>query len=95
MKKKAKQYKAQVDKWAKQAATGKITVGREVQQAAQRYLDDLKRSDIELRTTDPDLAINIIQNTLVHQQGETIEGEPLLGKPFILEPWQLFTIYIL
>lgn len=91
--KKAKQYKDQVKKWAEDCARGKNIVGAEVKMACQRYLDDLKRKDIELRTTEPDLAINIIQNTLVHQQGETIEGEPLLGKPFILEPWQLFTIY--
>ena len=91
--KKAKQYKDQVKKWAEDCARGKIVVGAEVKMAAQRYLDDLKRKDIELRTTEPDLVINIIQNTLVHQQGEDLNGEPLLGKPFILEPWQLFTVY--
>lgn len=90
---KAKQYKDIVKKWAENCAKGKLVVGKEIQQAADRYLKDLKRKDLELRTHDPDLAINIIQNTLVHQQGEDLEGNPLLGRPFLLEPWQMFTIY--
>lgn len=90
---KAKQYKEIVKKWAEDCSKGKLVVGKEVEQAAARYLKDLKRKDIELRTHDPDLVINIIQNTLVHQQGEDLEGNPLMGKPFLLEPWQLFTVY--
>lgn len=91
--KKAKQYKGIVKKWAEDCAKGKLIVGKEIEQAASRYLKDLKRKDIELRTHDPDLAINLIQNTLVHQQGEDLEGNPLMGRPFLLEPWQMFTIY--
>lgn len=91
--KKAKQYKAIVKKWAEDCAKGKLIVGKEIEQAASRYLKDLKRKDIELRTHDPDLAINLIQNTLVHQQGEDLDGNPLMGRPFLLEPWQMFTIY--
>lgn len=90
---KAKQYKDIVKKWAEDCASGKIVVGKEVAQACERYIGDLKRKDLELKTHDPDLVINIIQNTLVHQQGEDIEGNPLMGKPFLLEPWQLFTVY--
>lgn len=90
---KAKQYKDIVKKWAEECSKGKRIVGKEVEQACTRYLADLKRKDIELRTHDPDLVINIIQNTLVHQQGEDLEGNPLLGRPFLLEPWQMFTVY--
>lgn len=89
----AKKYKDIVKKWAEDCVKGKLVVGKEVVQAADRYLKDLKRKDIELRTKDPDLVINIIQNTLVHQQGEDLEGNPLLGRPFLLEPWQMFTVY--
>lgn len=90
---KAKQYKDIVKKWAEECSKGKRIVGKEVEQACTRYLADLKRKDIELRTHDPDLVINIIQNTLVHQQGEDLEGNPLLGRPFLLEPWQMFVVY--
>lgn len=92
-KKKAQQFKDEVKKWAEDCAKGKHIVGEEIKKACARYLADLKRKDLELRTTDPDLVINIIQNTLVHQQGEDLEGNPLLGRPFILEPWEKFVVY--
>lgn len=41
----------------------------------------------------PDFCIDIIENTLCHQQGEALDGSPLRGKPFKLEPWQKFIIY--
>ena len=86
-------YKKQVEKWAEDCVARKIIVGEEVVLACERYLADLKRDDIELRSTDPDFAINIIQGTLVHQQGEDLEGKPLLGRPFLLEPWEMFVVY--
>ena len=89
----AKSYKDIVKKWAEDCAGGKKNVGAEVALSCRRYLDDLMREDLELRPKDPDFAINIIQTTLVHQQGEDIEGRPLLGRPFLLEPWQMFVIY--
>lgn len=86
-------YKEGVVSWARQCIEGLNIVGKEVVLACERFLNDLEREDIELRTSEPDFAIGIIEKTLVHQQGETIDGEPLLGKPFILEPWQRFVIY--
>lgn len=61
--------------------------------ACKRFKKDLEREDIELRPRDPDIAINIIETMLVHAKGEDINGEPLLGKPFLLEPWQVFIVY--
>lgn len=89
----AKQYKNVAIKYAKDVVKNKIIAGNEVIKACKRFLKDLERKDIELRTTDADFAINIMQNTLVHQQGEDLDGNPLQGKPLILEPWQIFIIY--
>lgn len=89
----AKQYKAICIKYAKDVVKGKIVIGDDVVKACKRFLKDLERKDIELRTNDPDFAINIIQKTLVHQQGEDLDGNPLQGKPFILEPFQIFIVY--
>ncbi len=58
-----------------------------------RFLADLKRDDLELRKHDPDFVINIVQRIIVHKQGETLAGEPLMSKPFIFEPWQVFIVY--
>lgn len=79
--------------YAQKCVSGEIIIGAEVVDACKRYLEDLKREDLELRTHDPDLAINIMETTLVHAQGEDIEGRPLLGRPFILEPWEVFCVY--
>ena len=89
----AKQYKKTAIKYAKDVVSGKIIIGDDVVSACKRFLKDLDRKDIELRTTEPDFAINIMQTTLVHQQGEDLDGNPLQGKPLILEPWQIFIVY--
>lgn len=86
-------YEHEIKAWAEECAEGKRVAGEEVKAACRRYLTDRERDDLEFRTKDPDFAIGIIEKTLVHQQGETIDGEPLLGKPFLLEPWQKFVIY--
>ncbi len=30
---------------------------------------------------------------MVHKQGESIDGEPLMNKPMLLQPWQIFCVY--
>jgi len=86
-------YKAVAVRYAKDVVSGSIISGAEVIAACRRFLSDLERDDLELREHDPDLAINIMQTTLVHAQGEDIEGKPLLGKPFMLEPWEIFIVF--
>ena len=81
-------------KYAEDVVSGEEDrAGADIVAACQRFLDDLKRDDIELRTKDPDIAIGIIEKTLVHAQGEDLDGNPLLGKPFTLEPFQVFIVY--
>lgn len=89
----AEKYKNVCIRYAKDVVNGKIVIGNDVISACNRFLKDLERTDIELRTADPDFAINIMQKTLVHQQGEDLDGNPLQGKPFLLEPFQVFIIY--
>ena len=89
----AKRFKQVAVKYAKDVTDGKINTGAEIVAACKRFLADMERGDLELRSHDPDLAINIIQTTLVHAQGEDLEGRPLLGKPFILQPWEIFIVY--
>lgn len=88
-----KRYKKTAIEYARGCVDGSIIAGKEVVAACQRFLDDIEREDLELREREPDLAINIMQNTLVHAQGEDLDGTPLLGKPFILQPWQVFIVY--
>lgn len=88
-----KRFKKVAIQYAEDVTSGKTVAGKEIVYACQRFLDDLNRDDIELRTKDPDMAINIMQTMLVHQQGEDLEGNPLQGKPFILQPFQVFIVY--
>lgn len=90
---KAKRFKNVAIKYADDVISGKIVAGKEIVKACERFKKDLEREDLELRTKEPDLAINIMQTTLVHAQGEDLEGNPLQGKPFILEPFQVFITY--
>lgn len=89
----AKSYKSIAINYANEIVSGKKLAGKEVVLACQRFLDDLKRDDLELRSTDPDFVIGIIEGVIVHKQGEDINGESLVGKPLVLQPWQVFIVY--
>lgn len=82
----AKQYAADV-------IAGNIIASDDVINACKRFEADLKRTDLEVRCSQADLVINIIEKFFVHKQGESIEGIPLQGKPLKLEPWQVFIEY--
>ena len=86
-------YKDVAVKYARDAAAGRLIRGKEVADAARRFLTDLDRPDLQLHTKEPDFVIGIIERLLVHKQGETLEGVPLTGKPFVLQPWQVFIVY--
>lgn len=88
-----KDYKAIALQFADDCISGKKIVGQEIVAACERFQKDLGRDDLELRSHDPNLVIAIIESTLVHAQGEDLDGNPLLGKPFILQPWQIFVVY--
>ena len=88
----SKSFKEEVIQYAKNVVSGRIKSGGNKREC-ERFLKDLKRDDIELKTHDPDLVINIIQKIVVHKQGETIDGSPLMNKPLMLQPWQKFIVY--
>ena len=90
MAKKAKSHKEVAINYANAVIEHRIIAGAEIIAACMRFLDDLKRDDLEYRDKDPDLAINIIECTLVHNQGERLDGTSLQGEKFILEPFQIF-----
>lgn len=87
----AKSYKEVAIQYAKDAK--KANVGAEVKMACERFLNDLKRKDLELHTKEPDFVIGIIEKIMVHKQGEDINGKSLVNEPMILLPWQIFTVY--
>ena len=67
--------------------------GKEIVQACERFFKDLENGKYTFNPKDAEFVIQIIEKTFVHQKGEDMEGYPLRGKPFLLEPWQKFVVY--
>ena len=89
----AKTYKQIAVKYAKDIISGKQIACKEVINAAQRFIDDLNNTNvIEYKSHDADVIINIIETFMIHKQGEDINGNSLVGKPLILQPWQIFIV---
>lgn len=86
-------YKNVAVEYAQAVASGRKVAGADVKKACERFLEDLKRPDLELHTREPDFVIAIIERTMVHKQGEDLSGRPLLGTPFLLQPFQIFIVY--
>lgn len=80
-------------KYAEDVTSGIINAGAEIVKACERFLKDIERDDLELRSHDPDTAINIMQTFFVHNKGEDLDGNALMGKPFLLEPFEVFIVY--
>lgn len=79
--------------YAKSIVSGRKVACVETKQMCQRFLNDLKNPDYDFNPKDAEFVIQIIEKTFVHQKGEDMEGRPLRGQPFLLEPWQKFVIY--
>lgn len=90
--KKPKNY-AIVLGYARSIVDGHKIACKETRQMCERFLRDLENPDYDFRTRDPEFVIQIIEKTFVHQKGEDMQGRPLRGRPFLLEPWQKFVIY--
>lgn len=79
--------------YAQSITDGIKLAGEEIVQSASRFLSDLDNKSYDFRPKDAEFVIQIIEKTFVHDQGERLDGSPLRGEPFILEPWQKFIIY--
>lgn len=61
--------------------------------ACKRFLNDLQNPAYEFNPKNAEFVIQIIESTFCHQQGEKLDGTPLRGTPFLLEPYHKFIIY--
>ena len=93
MGKKTSTYLPIVEQYVGDVLSGRKNVGREVKLACERFNKDRENPEFELHTKEPDFVIGIIHKVMVHRQGETLDGKPLMNKPLILQPWQMFIIY--
>lgn len=89
---KAKNWPAVLE-YAESIRDGRKIACEELKQAVNRFFADLDNPEYEMDPKAPEFCIGIIEKTLCHQQGEKLDGTPLRGTPFLLEPWQKFIIY--
>lgn len=79
--------------YAQSIQSGKKIACIELRQAVGRFFNDLENPEYRLDSNGPEFCIRIIEKTIKHQQGERLDGTPLRGKPFRLEPFHKFIIY--
>ncbi|GAB1798635.1 terminase large subunit [Priestia megaterium] len=72
---------------------GTKPANREQIQGCERFLRDLKNTDYNFNPKDAEFVIGIIEKTFVHAQGEMLDGTPLRGTPFLLEPFHKYQVY--
>ncbi len=82
-----------VMEYAESIQDGSKPACKELRQAVDRFFRDLQNPAYEMDGKAPEFCIGIIEKTLCHQQGERLDGTPLRGNPFLLEPWQKFILY--
>lgn len=82
-----------VIEYAESIRDGRKVACKELKQAVDRFFKDLENDEFEVNPKAPEFCIAIIEKTIKHQQGEKIDGTPLRGKPFMLEPFHKFIIY--
>lgn len=86
-------YAEEVMVYAQGVVSGNIVANKERIKGCRRFLSDLESGKWDIRTKDADFVIGIIEKTFRHRQGQSLDGTPLRGKPFTLQPWHKFCIY--
>lgn len=79
--------------YAKGVVEGRIVANKYRIKGCQRFLDDLENPAFDFRLHDAEAAILIIEKTFVHRKGQRLDGTPIRGEPFLLEPFQKFILF--
>lgn len=79
--------------YAESIRDGRKVACEELKQTVNRFFADLDNPDYQMDPKAPEFCIGIIEKTICHQQGEKLDGTPLRGTLFLLEPYQKFIIY--
>lgn len=83
----------EVIEYAESIRDGRKIACIETRQAVDRFFRDLENPNYEMDFKDPEFCIEIVERLLCHEQGESLEGAPLRGTPFLLQTFHKFIIY--
>lgn len=84
---------AAVMEYAESIRAGEKKACLELRQAVDRFYRDLENPEYELDAKAPEFCIRVIESTLCHQKGEALDGTPMRGTPYLLQPFHKFIIY--
>lgn len=73
--------------------SGRKRACKRLKQAAERFKKDLENPAYSFEPKDAEFVIGIIEKTFVHEKGETLDGKPLRGQPFLLTSYHKFIVY--
>nr|UCS96232.1 MAG: terminase large subunit [Caudoviricetes sp.] len=73
--------------------SGTIVANKYRVKGCERFLKDLENPIYDFIPDDAEFVISIIESTICHQQGESLDGTPLRGTPFNLLPFHKFIVY--
>jgi phage terminase large subunit-like protein len=79
--------------YAASIVEGRKLANKEQIQGCERFFNDLKNPEYVFNPKDAEFVIGIIEKTFVHAQGEMLDGTPLRGTPFLLEPFHKYQVY--
>lgn len=79
--------------YAQNIIDNRVVACREKLLEAERFFRDLNNPAYDFDYKDPEFVIRFIETCISHKEGESLDGSPLLGKPFLLETWEKFIIY--
>lgn len=83
----------EVDGYAQDIVSGRKIACQYQKKGVLRFLKNLHDERYDFDAKDADFCIDIIEKTMCHQQGESLDGTPLRGTPFLLQPFQKYIIY--
>ena len=86
-------YAGEVMRYVDAVMDGRIVAGEDRVLACRRFARMATSGEYDIRTRDADFVIGVIEKTFKHRQGQKLDGTPLRGKPFLLEPWEKFCVY--
>ena len=72
---------------------GRIVANEDRVLACRRFERMTEDDRFEVRTRDADFVIDVIQGIFRHRQGQSLDGRPMRGKPFLLEAWEKLCVY--
>ena len=78
--------------YANDVIDGKIDSCEEKILEAKRFLRDLENPKFYLNEDDINVAVNFIENVIVHYQGEDVSAVSLRNAPMKLQEWQMFVV---